>query len=381
MLAAFECFGDWGSWSLKYLAKRLLKMEVASYREMVGSVAGLLAVPFKDVVSYSCSHADSTLQLFQLLEEKLRTRGLERQYRETTLTMLQKLGNWEYEGIPVDLEKLVAIRDRHRSLTAAAEKRVVSSAGATFNLNSAKEISAVLRKDAVLGCVVGYGRISSRALEELAVKHDLPRQIVTYRRQTKLLRAIEALVSATKDGRVNPLFRQTKNSHGALAAAGPGIFIDDPDHEISLCFEEDVREHFPDSKRSLGILCDLTGDENLRRDQETTPESEGALERETMVPGNVDSDRLLVSILVGTHDSELCRSFFLDKVLISSIRHEFEGKYRHLFAWLDRYRAETLKRGFATTGSSKKHFDGLRSSNLERRAKALNSSVRWLLRY
>jgi hypothetical protein len=55
------------------------------------------------------------------------------------------------------------------------------------------------------------------------------------------------------------------------------------------------------------------------------------------------------------------------------------ARYSELFAWIDNYRRSAISAGFAVSGTRRKYWDGLKSSNLERRAQAVHFAVRWLI--
>jgi DNA polymerase I-like protein with 3'-5' exonuclease and polymerase domains len=56
-------------------------------------------------------------------------------------------------------------------------------------------------------------------------------------------------------------------------------------------------------------------------------------------------------------------------------------RYSSLFQWLENYKKQTTRRGYAVLNNKRKYFDGLKSSNLEKRKKAQNFAVRWLIKY
>jgi len=71
----------------------------------------------------------------------------------------------------------------------------------------------------------------------------------------------------------------------------------------------------------------------------------------------------------------------LDRLTVSTIRHDLEVRYSTLFNWIRNFQMQILKQGYATYDNKKKYFDGLKSSNLEKRKTALNNSVKWILKY
>ena len=56
-------------------------------------------------------------------------------------------------------------------------------------------------------------------------------------------------------------------------------------------------------------------------------------------------------------------------------------RYPTLFNCIEAFKKETKKRGFSSIDNKRKYFDGLKSSNIEKRNKAVNLSVRWLIKY
>ena len=86
-------------------------------------------------------------------------------------------------------------------------------------------------------------------------------------------------------------------------------------------------------------------------------------------------------MMIGMSNSELCRRFLYDRSAVASIRHDVELRYARSFKWLAAYREETMRRGFALDGDRKRGWDGLRSPDLGKRQKAMDSAVRWLLGY
>jgi hypothetical protein len=77
----------------------------------------------------------------------------------------------------------------------------------------------------------------------------------------------------------------------------------------------------------------------------------------------------------------MCRIFLLDRNAIAAIRHDLRIRYSSTFLWLAQFRNETATKGFASAQGRRRCFDGLRSSNLDKREKALHSAVKWLIRW
>jgi DNA polymerase-1 len=178
LLAAYDCFGDSGLLNLQYLSKRLLGRTIKAHKDIVREGHTLLDVALQDVVYYACEHAEVTLQLAAILRQELARRNVEDQYRNVTLPLVKKLGDWECSGMPIDLDRLCRLRDSATDQVSGAKEAVVARVGSSFNLDSYQEVTAVLKMDKVLASVIGFRIVNARLLEELAISHELPRLLV-----------------------------------------------------------------------------------------------------------------------------------------------------------------------------------------------------------
>jgi hypothetical protein len=380
MLAAHECFGDWGLLNLPFVANRLLGREVKSYKDIVSEGQTFLDVPFKELLLHACEDADTTFQLYHVLEQELGRRGLLNQYTAETLPLGMTLGKWEVEGVPVDAAELAHLRGDLLVAVNEARRVATDCAGASFDLDTEEDVRRVLRRDRTMVDLIGSGRASSRLLEELGICHPLPRAIVKFRRVQKQLRQVEEVLRSVENGRVHPVFSQTSNSYGQLTTIKPRLFEELGPGRLSDCFFHPMTGQFRSSGRSLNVIQDLSGDALLKRDRQVAAGSGRFLLNGVSLP-DVDHEDLLLSMMIGMSNSKLCRRFFCDRSAMESIRHDVELRYAGMFKWLATYREETIRRGFALDGNRKRCLAGLRSSDLGKRQDALDSAVRWLLRY
>ena len=379
MLADYDCFGDADFLNLQYLAKRLLGRTIRAHKDIAGPSGSLLDVPFHDVVHYACEHADATLQLAGVLQQELAHREIEQQYRNETLSLVKTLGDLECDGVPVDVSRLNSARDLLADQASRVKEAVISRVGSCFNLDSDEEVTAVLKMDPVLAKVIGFRKVNGKLLEELATAHETARLLVRYNRCQKRLRQIEAVIHSVQNGRVHPVFSQTRTDHCRLSSVKPKLFDSDNIKDLQLCLPESLRQSFPDSGKALGILADAAGDNVLLSDllaadkyccfQSIPPLEDG------------DHFQFLLSIVTGVSDQQLCRIFLLDRSAVAARRHDFQARYSSTFLWLDKFFRETAAKGFVSAHGRRRYFDGLRSSNLEKRNSALHSSVKWLLQW
>ena len=75
----------------------------------------------------------------------------------------------------------------------------------------------------------------------------------------------------------------------------------------------------------------------------------------------------------------MSRRFTLERMAVDSACHDVKVRYDRLFGWLSRFREDAAKRGYVTGRRGRKYFVGLKSSSIEKRKKATDACVRWLI--
>ena len=95
----------------------------------------------------------------------------------------------------------------------------------------------------------------------------------------------------------------------------------------------------------------------------------------------LDTDGLFLAVITGYSDYKLSKEFMIDRTTVLTIRHDLETRYPILFDWIRQFKKRTLKQGYIRFNNKKKYFDGLKSSNLEKRKIAVNNSIKWILKY
>lgn len=165
-----------------------------------------------------------------------------------------------------------------------------------------------------------------------------------------------------------------------MTAIRPKLFEDFGHPLLSRCFGNPLKGYFRSASRSLDIIENVSGDTVLKGDRRTAGASAQFLTTGTML-SDVDHGDVLLSAMMGVSSACLSRRFLHSRSAIASICRDLEVRYCRSFGWLEKYRQETMKLGFALDGDKRRWFDGLRSSDLAKRQRALDSAVRWLLRY
>ncbi len=224
---------------------------------------------------------------------------------------------------------------------------------------------------------IGRQPLRQGQLEQLAQRNELARAIVRYKRFQKQIRQLDAICKSERNGKVFPLFSQMKAAHGSISSADPSLFELEGGLQPGLVLDKDIRERIPDESRALDTLQQLTGDRALGKDRQASKKEFIGDEQPALV--GLSHKEVLVSLAIGTSNAALCKRFLIDARRASDLREGVTGRYPKLFTWIEEYRRNIVLSGFALSAGRRKYWDGLRSSDIDRRNRAQRSAVRWLI--
>ncbi|MEG8173367.1 DNA polymerase I [Xanthomonas hortorum pv. gardneri] len=216
------------------LAKRYLGYDTVKYEDVCGK--GAKQIPFAqisldDATRYAAEDADITLRLHHVLGPKLAAEpGLERVYREIEMPLVEVLARIEANGVCVDAAELRRQSADLSKRMLAAQQKATELAGRTFNLDSPKQLQALLFDELKLPAVVktpkGQPSTNEEALEAIADQHELPRVILEYRGLTKLRSTYTDKLPEMihpQSGRVHTSYHQAGAATGRLSSSDPNL--------------------------------------------------------------------------------------------------------------------------------------------------------------
>ncbi|RNL44828.1 DNA polymerase I [Xanthomonas vasicola] len=216
------------------LAKRYLGYDTVKYEDVCGK--GAKQIPFaqislEDATRYAAEDADITLRLHHVLGPKLAAEpGLERVYREIEMPLVDVLARIEANGVCVDAAELRRQSADLSKRMLAAQQKATELAGRTFNLDSPKQLQALLFDELKLPAVVktpkGQPSTNEEALEAIADQHELPRVILEYRGLTKLRSTYTDKLPEMihpQSGRVHTSYHQAGAATGRLSSSDPNL--------------------------------------------------------------------------------------------------------------------------------------------------------------
>jgi DNA polymerase I len=259
--------------ALDYLGHTTIK-----YKEVVGAASkeiGFDEVDIERATDYAAEDADITWRLYEKLSPLLKGDDL-KVFEDMELPLLEVLAEMEIHGMKLDQSHLQNLSKIIEQKIADYVKRIYSSAGEEFNINSPKQLSVILFEKLGLPVIKktksGYSTDVS-VLEQLAVEHDLPELVLTYRQLGKLKSTyVDALQEDIfkKTGRVHTSFNQTVAATGRLSSSNPNLqnipIRTEMGREIRKAFIAEGSNYLLSADYSqveLRILAHLSGDEAL----------------------------------------------------------------------------------------------------------------------
>ena len=202
-----------------------------TYKEMTGT--GSKEIGFDEVevdraTEYAAEDSDMTWRLKGKLQPQLKDSTL-KLYKEIELPLLEVLAEIELNGVYVDRKHLKELSSKIDKQLLHLEKDIYVLADEEFNINSPKQLSVILFEKLKLPVVkktkTGYSTDVS-VLEQLAVEHKLPEQVLSYRQLAKLKSTyVDALPGEIfkNTGRVHTSFNQTVAATGRLSSSNPNL--------------------------------------------------------------------------------------------------------------------------------------------------------------
>ncbi|MBN7136053.1 DNA polymerase I [Lysobacter enzymogenes] len=216
------------------LAKRYLGYDTIKYSDVAGK--GAKQIPFSqvaidDATNYAAEDADVTLRLHRVLGARLAAEpALEKVYREIEMPLVPVLARVEANGVMIDGDELRRQSQNLGKRMLEAQMKATELAGRSFNLDSPKQLQALLFDELKLPVLVktptGQPSTNEEALEAIADQHELPRVILEYRGLAKLRSTYTDKLPEMVNphtGRVHTSYHQAGAATGRLASSDPNL--------------------------------------------------------------------------------------------------------------------------------------------------------------
>ncbi len=216
------------------LAEKYLDYQTIHYEDVAGKGAkqiGFEQVRIEEATRYSAEDADITLRLHQALWPRLAaTPKLRKVFEEIEMPLIPVLLDMEHDGVLIDTGRLKIQSGEITQALRKLEQRAHELAGNPFNLDSPKQLQAVLFEKMQLPVLRktpgGQASTAEDVLEELAADFELPKVILEYRGLNKLKSTYTDKLPAQVDpktGRVHTSYHQAVAATGRLSSTDPNL--------------------------------------------------------------------------------------------------------------------------------------------------------------
>lgn len=229
MLASYLINPNKPNHSLEDVAFEHLSRRKRTFAEVLNKKKSFADVFVEEATKYSAEDALLAFELKDILFGKLKEAGLEGVYFDIEAPLIPVLSDMEEAGVKIDVDKLNDISKELSRELDSTQRRIFFLSGEEFNISSPKQLAKVLFHS--LGFKPGKKTKTGfstdvSVLEELAMSHELPREILNWRSLNKLkttyVDALPALINP-KTGRVHTSFNQTATATGRLSSSDPNM--------------------------------------------------------------------------------------------------------------------------------------------------------------
>ncbi|MEM1282239.1 MAG: DNA polymerase I [Chlamydiota bacterium] len=213
-------------------------------------------VPIQTVSDYCCEDVDYTCRLKQLFQKELKTRKLDKLFKQMEMALVPILANMERQGVFLDTPTLEVMGAKVIKELDNLSHQIYDLAGETFNINSPKQLSQILFDKMGIHppkkTATGFST-NAEVLETLKAEHPIAEKVLEYRTLEKLRSTyIESLpedVNRTTH-RIHPTFNQFVTATGRLSCQDPNL------QNIPIRTEvgRNIREAFRPEKKGWSYL-------------------------------------------------------------------------------------------------------------------------------
>ena len=374
--------------------------QILSLKELLGS--GTKAISFREaelekIKGYACQRVDAITALSPSLMDQIAAEGFSSLLQDLEMPLTTVLAAMERHGVLVDAGLLHTMSVELEQILSLSENKIYQLAGERFNINSPKQLQAILFDKLHLpkGRKIKEGySTDGETLAYLAGSHELPAEILAYRSLIKLkstyIDALPLLIHP-ETGRIHTSYNQTVTATGRLSSSNPNL----QNIPIRTLEGKRIRQAFiaaagceivsaDYSQIELRILAHLSGDKNLI-DAFLSGEdihSRTASDIFGVFPAMVNADMrrqakvINFGILYGMSAFGLSKELGLNPKMAQTYIDGYFAKYSGVRAYLDGILAEARIKGYVTTLLNRRRFlPEINSTNINTRQFAERTAI------
>ena len=224
-----------------------------------------------------CSYASAVAALYEVLPPKLEELGMTALLHEMELPLCRVLAEMELAGFRIDGAALARFGQDLQQRITALEQSIYDMAGEEFNINSPKQLGAILFDKLQLphGKKTKTGwSTNAEVLEKLRYEAPIVDSVLEYRQYAKLRSTYaEGLLRAVSpDGRVRTSFQMTVTATGRLSSTEPNLQniptrteLGSEIRRLFIAEDGNVLVDADYSQIELRLLAHMAGDEAMQQ--------------------------------------------------------------------------------------------------------------------
>jgi DNA polymerase-1 len=361
---------DMDSLALKYLGWRTI-----TFTDIAGKGHSQLAfnqIAIETAGTYAAEDADVTMRLHQALWPRIMSEpGLKRVLEDIEMPLIPVLARIERNGVLIDPKKLTAQGKQLTKRLQALKQDIFHLSGKEFNMNSPKQLQAVLFSDLKLPVLqktaTGQASTADSVLQELALDFELPRLIIEYRALSKLIstytsRLTEQMNPAT--GRIHTSYNQAGTATGRLSSSEPNL----QNIPIRSLEGRRIRQAFiapigyklmsaDYSQIELRLMAHISSDpgllaafkQNLDIHKATAAEVWDIPIEQVTADRRRDAKAINFGLIYGMSAFGLARQLGVDHKAAQDYINRYFARYPQVRAYMDNTRAQAREKGYVET--------------------------------
>lgn len=402
MLASYVLNSTATRHNMDALALAYLNVETISFESIAGKGKKQLLfnqIDLEQAAPYAAEDADITLRLYHALNTKLQAENtLLSVFNELEIPLLPVLTKMEQYGVNVDATLLhqqsVELTQRLQVL----EEKAFELAGQEFNLNSPKQLQAILFEKLELPVIKktpkGVPSTAEDVLHTLAENYPLPAIITEHRSLSKLKSTyVDSLPQQinSRTGRVHTSYHQAVTATGRLSSSEPNL------QNIPIRTEEGrrIRQAFtvPEnyvmvaadySQIELRIMAHLSNDSALvgafKSGQDVHTHTASEVFEVDLDAVTKDQRRKAKAVnfglIYGMSAFGLAKQLDVERGEAQEYIDRYFARYPDVAAFMGRMRRTASEKGYVETVFGRRlHIPDINSKNAQRRQYAERSAI------
>lgn len=280
MIAAYIINPSSDNYDISRLSSEYLGASFEEPRDLAGKGKNLVRyreIPAEKLAGSAALCCEAVYRLEDIFAGILKQNGQENLYYDIELPLVEVLSDMEFRGFKVNVDALRLFSEELDIKIINITHEVYEKAGEEFNINSPKQLGAILFEKLKLPPVkktkTGYST-DAEVLEYLAPMHEAVSKILEFRQLVKLKSTYaEGLLNVVNPttGRIHSSFNQTIAATGRISSTEPNL----QNIPVKLEMGREIRKVFiPGDEKNLlsaadysqielRVLAHITGDANL----------------------------------------------------------------------------------------------------------------------